>query len=446
MDFTNLIPPSNVMAEKQVLSAMLLNEDTLYALIADLSSEHFYSMIHAQIFTAMKTHKTKDQSVLSLHVSEPETMMEIAGLYADKDCSGSVQQLKDMLSRREGIKANLQSAMALQNNFDTPADKILNEAQSKISQICIGDIRSQPEPIISILPRVFENMEKMHERRKDSSGFIDTGIKKLDSFLVFNNSDLIIIGGRPGMGKSYFVSHILRHNAKKGKVGLFFSCEMSKEQECKRELFAEAECNMAQYNLGLLPKRELPKISLASGPLSEQKIFIDSQANTTPAMVIAKCNYVKAIAGLDFIIFDYLQLSGSDQSYKSRQDEISYLARAYKAIAMRFNVPFFLLSQLSRAVEDTPDKKPEMRHLKESGGIEENANTILFLYREYKYWPQTRPESKNKTLVICKKQRDGEADIETEIYSDLSIGKYADLEDNGLPPKPEYEDNEVGRF
>jgi replicative DNA helicase len=148
-------------------------------------------------------------------------------------------------------------------------------------------------------------------------------------------------------------------------------------------------------------------------------------------MVQAKCNYVKAIAGLDLIIFDYLQISGSDQRYHSRADEIGSLARAYKAIAMDFNVPFFLLSQLGRSVEDVDNKskKPRMRHLKESGGIEESANTILFLFREYKYFPESESESKNKTTVICAKQRDGEADIETDIYSDLSIGKYADLEE-----------------
>lgn len=444
MDFTNQIPPHNLIAEKQVLSSMLLNDDTLFNMIADLRSEHFYNVSHAQIFNAMKTYKTKDVAVLSLHVSEPESIFELMEIGAFRDCSESVHQLKAMLSRREGLKACLRSAMALQNDFETTPDKVLNEAQSKIAEICIGDARSQPEPISAILPRVFGNMQDMHERRKSPQGFINTGIDKLDSFLVFDNSDLIVIGGRPGMGKSAFVSHIMRHNSKKGKTGLFFSCEMSKEQEAKRELFAESELNMHQYNLGYTAKRDIPKLCFAAGPLSERKIWIDSYPNTTPSMVIAKCNYVKSIAGLDFIIFDYLQLSGSDQHYRSRQEEVSYLARAYKAIAMQFNVPFFLLSQLGRSVEDTETKKPEMRHLKESGGIEENANTILFLYREYKYWPESKQESKNKTTVICRKQRDGEADIETDIYSDMSIGKYADLET--IQPAQEAQDNGCDRF
>lgn len=442
MDFTNYVPVNNQTAEMQVLSSMLLNDDILFNLIADLSSEHFYHGIHAQIFNAMKTHKTKDLSVLQLHVSEPEVLMEIAGLYSDRDCSGSVTQLKAMLSRREGVKDCLRSAMALQNDMEATPDEIINEHQSKMSKIIMGNNQFQPETIGQILPRVFQKMDEQRKRRStgDSSLIIDTGIKELDCKLFFDDADLIVLGARPSMGKSAFVSQMIRHNSTKNKSCLFFSVEMSKEMEIKRELFSQAEINMHNYNMGTLPKRDLPKLSFVCGPLSDRKIWIDSEPGITPSEVRSKCNFVKAQSGLDLIVLDYLGICKSDIRHNSRREDIGYIAMEFKAIAKHFNVPFILLSQLGRSVESRPDKIPIMADLMESGDIEAVADTILFLYREFYYF-RDKEDKRNTASVICAKQRNGEAGWMTDIFCDLSIGKFADLEQS-----TGFDDNGADRY
>lgn len=428
MDFSNYVPVNNQIAEKQVLSSMLLNNDTLFNLIAELSSEHFYSGIHAQIFNAMKTHKTKDLAVLSLHVSEPETLIEIAGLYASNDCSESVSQLKAMLGRREGVKSNLRAAIALQNDFESTTDEIINRNQSELSKIIMGNNQYQPETVGQILPRVFQKMEEQHKRRAtgDRSLIIDTGIDDLDSKLFFDDADLVVIGARPSMGKSAFVSQMIRHNSAKNKSCLFFSVEMAKEMEVKRELFSEAEVNMHVYNLGLTAKRDMPKLSFVCNPLSERKIWIDSEPGITPSKVRSKCNYVKAQSGLDLIVLDYLGICKSDVRHNSRREDIGYIAMEFKSIAKHFNVPFILLSQLGRSVEARPDKIPIMADLMESGDIEAVADTILFLFREFCYF-RDKEDKRNVASVICAKQRNGEAGWMTDIYCDLSIGKFSNL-------------------
>jgi replicative DNA helicase len=429
MDFTNLTPPNNQIAEKQVLSSMLLNQETLFNLIADLSPDHFYNADHRRIFAAIREFKTSDISVLAMHIEDqPDTLFEILEIGAFRDCSESVSQLKGMLSRREGIKASLRAAMALQNDFESTPDEIINQNQSQLSKITMGNNHFQPEHIAAILPRVFSKMEEQYKRREsgNTSLIIDTGISDIDARLFIDDSDLVVIGARPSMGKSAFVSQMIRHNARKGKSCLFFSVEMSKEIEAKRELFSESQVNMHMHNLGILPKRELPKLSMGCYPLAEMNIWIDSEPGITPSKVRSKCNYVKAQSGLDLIVLDYLQITKSDERHNSTRESIGYITREYKAIAKLFNVPFVLLSQLGRSVEQRQDKRPLMSDLMESGDIEAAADTILFLHRDHYY--TRKEEDSNKCEVICAKQRNGEAGWLKQIFFEGSIGKFANLE------------------
>jgi len=421
--FEDRIPPSNIEAERQILSAMLLNSDVMYNMIADLEPDYFYHKIHKDIFTAIKKHKTQDIAVINMHIDDPNCMLgEILELGAFRDCSGSIEILRDNFIRREAIVSTTRSLVALYQNNEITATDIINTLQSGLYKNMLGKNQFQPERVGDILPRVIDQLSRVDSQNRHAS----TGIKTIDDLLYIDKSDLVVIGARPSMGKSAFASQIIRHNAKNGKTCLFFSVEMSTEMETRREVFSEGEINYHLYQTGVMPQRDYTKIQLGAGKLFDLPIYIDSEPGITPNKIRAKCNYVKATQGLDLIVVDYLTLCKPDQSLKSIREEVTENIKEFKSIAKYFDVPFIVLSQLSRMVDNRTDKRPVKADLMESGAIEAVADIILFLYRDYVY--TRKEETKNMCEIICAKQRNGEADWLKKIYCDLTIGKFADIE------------------
>lgn len=419
--------PNNIEAERQILSAMILNKDVMYNLIADLDPEVFYHSINKQIFSAMKRFKTIDIAEISDHIVDPDgTLFEIPEICAFRDCTESVKIVRDRFARREAILASMASIGDLYEDFDNSGDEIINTLQSNLYKKISMNNKFQPEHVSKIIPRV---LEQLHGANK-TDRCISTGINTLDNLLYIDKADLVILGARPSMGKSAIVSQILRHNARRGKTGLFFSIEMSTEMEVKREIFSEGNINYHNYRTGNMPMRDYPKISMGASAIFELPIYIDSEPGITPNKIRSKCNYIKTLGSLDFIIIDYITLCKTDGQSKSLREDVIEIIQELKSIAKYFDIPVVALSQLSREVDKRTDKRPVKSDLMESGAIEATADIILFLYRDYVY--TRNEETKNICEVICAKQRNGESDWLKKIYCDLSVGKFADLVDSGF--------------
>lgn len=418
--------PYNETAEKQVLSSMLLSEDTLYACMSDLKPEHFYLKRHAKLFSAMKLHKTRDVSVLSNHIDEDDTtIFEVLELGAFRDCSKSVDMIIDCYKRREIIaSAHLLIATA-SSDLDIPANDIINNHMAIVTKCSMLSNTEMPKKIGTIIPSVLDRLHRQSTGEKVRR--VTTGIKSVDDVLYISDSDLIVLGARPSMGKSLFVSEMLRHNAKQGKVCLFFSVEMSEEMCVVRDIFSEAGLNLHTFNIGTTTKSDYPKISEGIDKIKSLPLYIDSEPGITPSKILSKCNYTISQEGcLDLIVIDFLTLCKSDFKTNSKREDVTEIIKGLKSVCKKLNCPMVVLSQLSRALESRSDKRPINSDLMESGDIEAIADTILFLYREHYY--TKKDEDINKCELLCGKQRNGLSPWLKELYCDLSLLRIGDVE------------------
>lgn len=441
MSILDEVPPNNPLAEKQVLSAMLLNRDVMQNMVAELSENHFYHQDHARIFSAMKQHQTCDISQIALHAPDTDiAISEILEMGAFRDCSESAAILRDMTIRREVRSELIRALLAVSGDFDTAAVDQVNRIYDKLFQLSKSGQKFEPKLIGELLPQFFADIEQQAKTGIESRSII-TGLPTIDENLFIEPADLIILGARPSMGKSSLVSCIARHNAiKRQKSVAYFSVEMGARTQVKRDMFSEANCNMFAFNKGLMPKRDYPKLSFAAGSLAEAKIWIDSEPSITPMKIQSKCNFIKSKTGLDLIVVDYLQICKSDKRITDKRLEIEDITQSFKNIAKHFDVPFIALSQLSRELEKRTDKRPMKSDLMESGAIEAIADIILFLYRDEVYNRESKEP--NVAELICAKQRNGMADFLKKIYFEKETMNFRELQKDSF----DYESNGCGRF
>ena len=289
---------------------------------------------------------------------------------------------------------------------EAEAQDILDRAEAKIFGISEARIKNTFESIGQLLPKTFEDIASYS---KGGVQGVPTGFKELDELTSgLQKSDLIIVAGRPSMGKTAFSLSIAMHAAVVAKhPTAIFSLEMSKTQLAQRMLCAEARINMHSLRSGKLPQRDYPKLSLAAGPLSEAPLFIDDTPGITVLELRAKARRLKAQHDLGFIIVDYLQLMDSAGRFENRQQEISQISRSLKGIAKELDVPVMAISQLSRAPEQRGgDHRPQLSDLRESGAIEQDADVVMFVYREELY-NKDDPSKQGIAEIIIGKQRNG---------------------------------------
>jgi len=281
----------------------------------------------------------------------------------------------------------------------------VDKAESRIFGISESRIKNKFESMADLLPKTFEEIEGY---TKGNFKGVQTGFKELDEMTTgLQPGDLVIVAGRPSMGKTAFVLSLALNTSMKYKnPTAIFSLEMSKESLVQRMLCSEARVNMHQLRSGTLPKRDLPKLSLAAGPLAEAPIYIDDTPAISVLELRAKARRLKAQYGLKLIIIDYLQLMGSTSKVESRQQEISIISRSLKGVAKELDVPVIALSQLSRAVEQRNDHRPQLADLRESGAIEQDADLVMFVYRDEVY-NKDDENVKGKAEIIVGKQRNG---------------------------------------
>jgi replicative DNA helicase len=317
------------------------------------------------------------------------------------------QIVKEKSTLRRLIQISSET-MARSYQDEEPTEEILQHVEQAIFDIANQQFHSSFSSITPIVDGVYKHIEELFNRKAPVTG-LETGFADLDRMTAgLHPSDLIIVAARPGLGKTSICLNIAEHAAiRKQKTVGIFSLEMSKEQLVKRLLCSEARIDAHRINTGFLTKEDWHRLSRASGELSATKIFIDDTASITIPELRSKARRLSLEHGLDLIIVDYLQLmSGSTQRYENRTQEISQISRGLKAIAKELNLPLIAVSQLSRAVESRRgDHRPQLSDLRESGSIEQDADVVMFIYRE----DMINPTEENNGLaeLIIGKQRNG---------------------------------------
>jgi len=287
-------------------------------------------------------------------------------------------------------------------------DQVLDEAEHAIFEISEHKIRPSFYPMKDIIKDSFRTIERLYERKELVTG-VPTGFGKIDEITSgLQNSDLIIIAGRPSMGKTAFALNIAEHVALEENIAVaIFSLEMAKEQLAMRMFSSIAKVNSQKLRRGFVGETDWPKLTTAAGRLSEAPIFIDDTPAITVLEMKAKARRLKADKGLGLVILDYLQLMRSGGSKDSREQEISEISRSLKALAKELAVPVIALSQLNRKVEDRTNRRPQMADLRESGAIEQDADVIAFIYRDEVYNKSEDNTERGFAEIIIGKQRNG---------------------------------------
>lgn len=419
-NLTPRVPPHSEEAEQSVLGSMLIDRDAVNVAVENLTQEDFYNLRHGEIFGAMVDlyHENRAVDLVTLkNQLEQKGKLEAAGdmKYLSQIAAAVpnsvhiknyVQIVKDKSLYRKFIQLGNQ-VMAEGYSTETPIDVLSEEVEQKVFRILQNKGNEDFSHIRDVLLETFDDIERIAKSEGEITG-IPTGFVDLDYRTSgLQPSDLVLVGARPSMGKTAFALNVVQHAAvRKHKCSAIFSLEMSKKQLVNRMLSCEAGVESEKLRSGKLEDSDWEKLAMALAPLSEAPIYIDDTPGITLAEMRSKCRKLKLDKGLDLIMIDYLQLmSGSGRNGDNRQQEISDISRGLKALAREMQAPVVALSQLSRALEARADHRPMLSDLRESGAIEQDADVVMFLYRDEYYHPET--EDKNIAEIIIAKQRNG---------------------------------------
>ncbi len=413
------VPPQNIEAEQAVLGAVLLQNTALNQAMEHLRAADFYKAAHQKIFQAMIQMSTAGEAIdlvtLRDHLLRKERIDAVGGAAYLSQLTEVVPTAANIVHyirivKEKAVARRLIDAATeiVREGFDEArgTEELLELAEKRIFEITGENIRQGFVGIEHIIKNSFEFIESLYERKELITG-VPSGFADLDSKTSgFQPSDLIIVAGRPSMGKTALCLNIAQHVGIQSKKPVaIFSLEMSKEQLVIRMLCAEARVDAHRLRTGQLKKTDWGKLTNAAGDLSDAPIFIDD----TPAISIlemrAKSRRLMLEHGLAMLIVDYLQLMRGHTSAERREQEISEISRSLKALAKELNIPVIALSQLNRSVESRNDKRPMLADLRESGAIEQDADVILFVSREEVY--KETEENKGKAEIIIGKQRNG---------------------------------------
>jgi replicative DNA helicase len=391
-----LTPPHNQEAEVCVLGSILIDKDAIVSVAEFLRPEHFYQEAHGQIFESLlelyEERKPIDIVTLKEKLKKRKILTKVGGsgyltsLVNSVPTAGHVEQygkmVKDDYTKRQLISLSSQIS---QSAFDESqeATQVLDKAEQLIFGLSQKHLKRVFLPVKDALAESFDRLDELHKKAGGLRG-VPTGFKDLDDTLAgMQNSNLLILAARPGLGKTALALEIAQHAAvKEGLPVGFFSLEMSKEELVDRLLISQADIDAWKLKTGRLDEDDFTRLSEAMGELAEAPLFIDD----TPALSVlemrTKARRLMAEHGLRFIVADYLQLMRSTRRYDSRVQEVSEISQGLKNLARELKVPFLAVSQLSRAVEQRGRKKPQLADLRESGAIEQDADVVMFLWRE----------------------------------------------------------------
>ena len=414
------VPPHDIEAEQAVLGSMLTDKEAVIAAMETLKPESFYREDDKAIYEAMQNLYSRAEPIdLITLKNELETMSKLdqvggieylANLPEKAPTSANVQKYISIVEEKSMLRSLIKTANELVDlgySQTEDVEDIMDHAEKKIFDIMQNKNQKGYTPIKDVLVESFTKLEELYNRKQPITG-VPTGFTDLDYRTAgLHGSELILLAARPAMGKTAFVLNIAANAAIRGNTGVaIFSLEMSKDQLVNRMLCSEAMVDSNKMRTGKLEEDDWAKLASAIGPLSESNIFIDDTPGITVMEIRTKCRKLKLEKDIGLVIIDYLQLiTGNGKRGGSREQEISEISRSLKILAKELNVPVIALSQLSRAVEQRPDHRPMLSDLRESGAIEQDADIVMFLYRDEVYNKET--EKKNIAEVIIAKQRGG---------------------------------------
>ena len=422
MEAVGKVPPHDIQAEQAVLGSMLLDKDAVIDAIEVLREDSFYREDNKMIFSAILSLYAKNEPIdlitVKSELTENGNFDKVGGLeylssLPDKvPTTANVDRYIKIVEEKALTRNLIQTAnelISLGYDETEDVDDILELAEKKVFDLSQNKSTKGYSSIKDVLVSSFAELEKLYNQKGRISG-ITTGFADLDRQTSgLHNSDLVIVAARPAMGKSAFAINIATNAALKGKVPVaIFNLEMSKEQVVNRILCSEAMVDSNKVRTGQIEDNDWMKLASASGILSEAPIYIDDTPGISIMEIRAKCRKLKMEKDIGLIVIDYLQLiqGSSNKRNASREQEISEISRSLKILAKELDVPVIALSQLSRAAEQRKDDhRPMLSDLRESGAIEQDADIVMFIYREDYYNPET--ENKNVAEIILAKHRGG---------------------------------------
>jgi len=411
--------PQSVEAEQSVIGSMIIDKTAIAKVLEGLEEEDFYRDGHKVIYKTILEMFRNDIAIDLLTLLEylkSTDMLERAGgvtyitelsssVPTTANLSAYIKIVSDKSTLRKLIKASTAIIEESYNN-QSQVENVIDVAEKKIFNIAEKRTSKDFEPLSDVLERGFAQIEKLFNNKGETTG-VSSGFTDLDAKTSgFQSGDMILIAARPSMGKTTFALNIAEHAALRDhRSVVIFSLEMSKEQLAYKLLCSEANVDMLKLRTGTLEDKDWENIAMAAGPLSKAKIYIDDSAGVTVMEMRSKCRRLKMEYGIDLIVIDYLQLMSGGAGSDNRQQEVSEISRSIKALAKEMECPVIALSQLSRAPEQRADHRPMLSDLRESGSIEQDADIVMFLYRDEYYNKET--EDKNIGECIIAKQRNG---------------------------------------
>ncbi len=416
------LPPQNVEAEQSILGAVLLENDALLKALEILTPEDFYRESHRRLFNVMIELFEKNEAIDLITVADAlkrrSELDDVGGvtylssLASQIPTAANVRYHSKIVKEKALLRGLLRSATEIAAKVyesTMEADEMVDYAERTIFDISDKRTKTSFFSLKEVIKSSFELIEHLYDKKEAITG-VPSGFADLDEQTTgFQPGDLVIIGGRPSMGKTALGLNIAQHVALELKEPVaIFSLEMSKEQLALRMLCSEAMVDSNSVRKGFIRKEDWHKLTSAAGRLAEAPIFIDDSSGTSVLEMRAKARRLKMEhhGGLGLVVVDYLQLMRGRGNFERREQEISEISRSLKGLAKELKVPVIALSQLNRGVESRVDKRPSLADLRESGAIEQDADVIIFLYRDEVY-QKDNPQNKGKAEAIIAKQRNG---------------------------------------
>jgi replicative DNA helicase len=419
------VPPHDLDAEESVLGAMLVSANAIAVASELLRPEDFYRRSHATIYeTILQVYAeggTVDTITLTNALQNRGLLDEVGGKAAVHTLASTVpavanahryaEIVRDASTYRSLIRAGTEIAQLGYERLGEPQE-LVDQAEQVVFSIADQRISTDFSPIATLLNESFERISQLHEAGREITG-VPTGYRKLDRITAgFQPSNLIILAARPGMGKTSLALNVAAHVGIREQLPVsIFSIEMSRDEVTQRLMCSEGKVDSSRLRTGKLAPDEWPKLTAACSMLQNAPIYVDDTAGITALEIKAKTRRLKARhPNLALVVIDYLQLMSGGARFENRVNEISHISRQLKLIARDLDVPVLALSQLSRAVEQrgVKDRRPQLSDLRESGSIEQDADLVMFVYRDDYYDPES--EHKGEAEVIVSKHRNGPLD------------------------------------
>ena len=437
MEDINRIPPHSVESEQSILGSIILDKDAIITVAETINPSDFYKEAHKIIYESMLSLNSNNEPIdlITLieelrkegHLDNIGGISYLTSLSTIVPTTSNVKYYANIVKEKSVMRQLIKASNEIINlGYDASTDvqEILNKAEKSIFDISQEKSGDDIQPINAVLQDTFEMIEKLCTEKKEVTG-ITTGFKDLNKKINgLQRTDLILLAARPAMGKTAFSLNLVQNAALKGDASVaVFSLEMSKEQLVQRMLSAQSNVELSKIKTGTLGESDWPRIIDGMAVLSEAKIFIDDTPGIKISEIRSKCRRLKMEKGLDLILIDYLQLMEGEGKNENRQQEIAKISRSLKILAKELDCPVVALSQLSRSPELRKDHRPILSDLRESGSIEQDADIVMFLYRDEYYHDDS--EKKNIGEVIVAKNRHGETG-NVELVWFGQVQKFAD--------------------